>query len=166
MVERVTDPLHSLSSTALVQIQATESTLWRGSLDRLQTVPPLYLSWERCCMTPYGQNETHPIPHSEHRFLAPSSKLSQNWNSARVWLRHWRGTVYLRAAVHQRCQRPPKGVGTSHTGCSIAYKQARKHEAWPPRVTFFFKGQFRFKRYWLYLCWRKQRMRISKKRLT
>ena len=27
MVERVTDPLHSLSSKALVQIQATESTL-------------------------------------------------------------------------------------------------------------------------------------------
>ena len=40
-------------------------------------------------------------PHSEHRFPAPSSKLCQ------IWLRHWRGTLYLRVAVHQRGQCPP-----------------------------------------------------------
>ena len=43
--------------------------------------------------------------HSEHRFPAPSSELCQNW------LRQWRGTLYLRAAVHRRCQRPSKGLG-------------------------------------------------------
>ena len=40
---------------------------------------------------------------------APSSKLCQ------IWLRHWRGTLYLRAAVHRRSQRPPKGSGTNMT---------------------------------------------------
>ena len=48
-------------------------------------------------------------PHSEHRFPAPSSKLSQ------IWLRQWRGTLYLRAAVHRRGQSPPKGSGTNMT---------------------------------------------------
>ena len=43
---------------------------------------------------------------SEYRFLAPSSKLCQNW------LRRWRDTIYLLAAVRRRCQRPPKGWGT------------------------------------------------------
>ena len=47
--------------------------------------------------------------HSEHRFPVPSSKLCQNW------LRHWRGTLCPRAAVHQRCLRPPKGLGTNKT---------------------------------------------------
>ena len=47
--------------------------------------------------------------HSEHRFPAPFSKLCQSW------LRHWRGTLYLRSAVHRRGQRPPKGSGTNHT---------------------------------------------------
>ena len=46
----------------------------------------------------------HSHPHSEHRFPAPSSKLCQ------IWLRHRRGTLYLRAAVHRRGQRPPKGL--------------------------------------------------------
>ena len=48
-------------------------------------------------------------PHSEHRFPAPSSKPSQ------IWLCQWRGTLYLRAAVHRRGQRPPKGSGTNMT---------------------------------------------------
>ena len=47
--------------------------------------------------------------HSEHRFPAPSSKLCQ------ILLRHCRGTLYLRAAVHRRGQRPPKGLGTDKT---------------------------------------------------
>ena len=41
---------------------------------------------------------------------------------------HWRGTLYLRAAV-QRCgQCPPKGLGTNRTGSNLAPKHARKHE--------------------------------------
>ena len=48
-------------------------------------------------------------PHYEHRLPAPSSKLYQ------IWLRHWRGTLYLCAAV-QRCgQHPPKGSDTNMT---------------------------------------------------
>ena len=47
--------------------------------------------------------------HSEHLFQEPSSKLCQNW------LRTEKGTLYLRAAVHRRCQRPPKGPGTNLT---------------------------------------------------
>ena len=48
-------------------------------------------------------------PYSEHRFPAPFSNLCHSW------LRHWRGALYLRAAVHRRCQRPPKGLGTKKT---------------------------------------------------
>ena len=39
----------------------------------------------------------------------PSTKLCQNW------LHHWRGTLYLYAAVHWCGQRPLKGLGTSKT---------------------------------------------------
>ena len=42
------------------------------------------------------------VTHSDHSFSTPSSKLCQNW------LRHWRSTLYFGAAVHRRCQRPPK----------------------------------------------------------
>ena len=68
--------------------------------------------------------------HSKHRFPAPSSKLCQ------IWLRHWRGTLYLRAAVHRRGQRLPKGLGTNMTveAINLAPKHARKQEAHPPRV--------------------------------
>ena len=48
-------------------------------------------------------------PHSEHRFPALSSELCQ------IWLRHWRGTLYLGAAVHRRGQHPLKGFGTNMT---------------------------------------------------
>ena len=48
-------------------------------------------------------------PHSDHRIPAPSSKLYQ------IWLRHSVGTLYLRAAVHRRGQRPRKGLGTNMT---------------------------------------------------
>ena len=71
---------------------------------------------------------TGPGIRSEHHFPAPSSKLCQ------IWLRHWRGTLYLRAAVHWRGQRPPKGSGTDKTGSNLAPKHARKHEMHPPRV--------------------------------
>ena len=52
---------------------------------------------------------THTESHSEHHFPAPSSKLCQ------IWLRHWRGTLNLPAAVHRRGQRPLKGLGTDKT---------------------------------------------------
>ena len=45
-----------------------------------------------------------------------------------------RGTLYLRAAVRRRGQRPPKSLGTDKTGSNIASKHARKHEARLPRV--------------------------------
>ena len=50
----------------------------------------------------------------------PPLKLCQNW------LRHWRGTLYLRAAVHRRCQRPRKGLGTKKTGSNISPGKKRK----------------------------------------
>ena len=43
-------------------------------------------------------------------------------------------TLYLRAAVHRRGQRPSKGLGTNKTGYSIASKHARKHEMDAPGV--------------------------------
>ena len=42
-------------------------------------------------------------------FPAPSSRLYHNW------LRHWSGTPSLRAPVHRRRDRPPKGLGTNKT---------------------------------------------------
>ena len=45
--------------------------------------------------------------HSKHHFLAPSSKLCQNW------LHHRRGALYLHATVHWCCQHPLKGLGTN-----------------------------------------------------
>ena len=43
---------------------------------------------------------------------------------------HWRGALYLRAAVRLRGQRPPKGLGTDNYDCTsnLAPKYARKHE--------------------------------------
>ena len=72
----------------------------------------------RQTQTPYSFSSTHCMndqsllcwkPHSKHRFLAPSSKLCQ------IWLRHWRGTLYLHAAVQRRGQYPPEGSGTNMT---------------------------------------------------
>ena len=48
-------------------------------------------------------------PHSEHHFPAPSFKLCQ------IWLRCWRGTLYLCTAVHRRGQCPLQGLGTDKT---------------------------------------------------
>ena len=44
--------------------------------------------------------------------------------------------AYLRAVVHRRCQRPPKGLGTDkkYCGSNITSKHAREHEARLPRV--------------------------------
>ena len=52
---------------------------------------------------------SHIQTHSEHCFPAPSSKLCQ------TWLCHWRGTLYLCAAVQWRGQCPPKGSDTDKT---------------------------------------------------
>ena len=66
------------------------------------------------------QNLPTLLPHFEHRFLAPFARLCQ------IWLRHWRGTLYLRAAVHRRGQRPPKGSDTDIKTVEAAYSaQAR-----------------------------------------
>ena len=48
--------------------------------------------------------------HSEHRFPAPSPKLCQN-----CMVTPLKGTLYFRAAVQRRGQRPPKGSGTNMT---------------------------------------------------
>ena len=64
---------------------------------------------EDCVCDRFYYTNTRAVTHSKHRFLAPSSKLCQ------IWLRHWRGTLYLRAAVHQRGQRLPKSLGTDKT---------------------------------------------------
>ena len=51
-----------------------------------------------------------PLSHSEHRFQAPSP------NSAKIgYVTEWAHSVYLRAAVLRRGQRPPKGLGTDIT---------------------------------------------------
>ena len=44
--------------------------------------------------------------------------------------------LYLRAAVHRCCHRPPKGLGSNNYDCgsSLAPKHARKHETHSPRV--------------------------------
>ena len=60
-----------------------------------------------CCGVGEGSNAA---PHSEHRFPAVSSKLSHNCRSC-----HWKGTLHLRAVVHRRCRRPPKGLGSNKT---------------------------------------------------
>ena len=53
------------------------------------------------------------LAYSVLRFPAPSFRLWQNW------LRHLRGTLYLHAAVHRRCQRPPAGLSTNKTYCCV-----------------------------------------------
>ena len=67
-----------------------------------------------CCKLRYlwwlaAYQSSKLIAHSEHCFPAPSSKLCQ------IWLHHWRGTLYLHAAVHRRGQRPRKDLGTDKT---------------------------------------------------
>ena len=70
-------------------------------------------------LTPRSRPPTRSAPserfgywsHSEHRFPAPSSKLCQ------IWLRHWRGTLYLGTAVHRRGQNPPRSLGTNNYDC-------------------------------------------------
>ena len=44
--------------------------------------------------------------------LMVSVDVKQHWT--------WRGTLYLRAAVYRRWQRPPKGLGTDKTERNIA----------------------------------------------
>ena len=66
--------------------------------------------------------------HSEHCFPAPSSKRRQ------IWLRHLRGTLHLRAAVHRRGQRPPKGFGTDKTVEATKLPSTHVNMSHPPRV--------------------------------
>ena len=64
-------------------------------------------------------------PHSPIlTFHQPFSKLCHDW------LRHWRGTPYLHASGHRRCQRPPKGLGTNGVcGSVTTSNHAREHQA-------------------------------------
>ena len=83
----------------------------------------LIITWKQCTMLSFlCLHLSHPGSHFEHRFPAPSSKLCQNW------LRHWRGTLYLRAAVHRRCQGPPNGLGTNNTDKTVeeAYRRSTR----------------------------------------
>ena len=80
------------------------------------------------------------------RFPAPSSKLCQ------IWLRYWRGTLYLHAAVHRHGQQPLNGLGTNMTRSNLVPKHAHKHEAHPPRVKKK-KNLSWFKQFWFYLSW-------------
>ena len=105
---------------------------WGGSRERESVQGFFRLKWIRPNSKPCDQNveEVGPVgqfspfylflpttrPHwltlraiLPAPFPAPSSKLCQ------ISLRHWRGTLYLRAAVHRRGQRPPKGLGTNKT---------------------------------------------------
>ena len=99
------------------------------------------------------------VPHSEH--LPP--------NSARFsYVTEW-GTLYLRAAVHRRGQRPTKGLGTNNYDCrsNLAPKHARKHEAHPPQVKKKKKKRVpsRCKQFRFYWSWRKQHGQLLNKRL-
>ena len=61
-------------------------------------------------------------------------------NSARTGYHHWRGTLCLRAAVHRRCPRPPKGLGTDKT-VEATQRQSTHMNARliSPGVNFFLK---------------------------
>ena len=63
----------------------------------------------------------------------------------------------IRAAVHRRGQRPPKGFGTNMTvEATWRPKHARKHETHPPWWKKEEKVPSRFKRFLFYFSWRKQ----------
>ena len=66
----------------------------------------------------YEWKRSSAITHAEHCFPGPSSKLCQSW------LRHWRGTLHLHAAVHRCCQHPLKGLGTNYTNKTV---EATRH---------------------------------------
>ena len=92
-------------------------------------------------------------PHSEYHFPTPSSKLCQ------IWLRHWRGTLYLWSAPSER-------FGYWYDcGSNLAPKHALKHETHVKkkfRLTQVFKKVLsRIKRFWFYLSWCKQHGNIK-----
>ena len=51
----------------------------------------------------------------KHQFTLRASLSGTFLQLCQIWLRHWRGTLYLRAAVHRRDQRPQKVSGTNMT---------------------------------------------------
>ena len=73
---------------------------------------------------------THDSSHCKHCFPAPFSKLCQNW------LCHWRGIIHLCTAVQY-----PR----THVNGRCIHPGLKKEVL----------SQFR--RFWFYLCWRKQR---------
>ena len=94
----------------------------------------------------YSLTTAH-APSIAFRYL-PSNSAGRNW------LRHWRGTPYLRGAVHRHGQRVAKGLVLKDCGRNIASRHARIHEARPSRIKK--RVPSRFKRLWFDLCWRKQ----------
>ena len=92
-----------------------------GYYTRVRTVECFWLQtpgWDEgsAVWFPKGEKEDcrrRWVFYSEHvmvnRFPAPSSKLCQ------IWLHHWRDTLYLRAAVLWRGQRPPRGSAINKT---------------------------------------------------
>ena len=128
----------------------------------LQTLPELvtplkgnsFITAQLSIPTPSAPSERFGYwSRSERRFPAPSSKFCQ------IWLRHWRGTLYLRSCPPTRSASSER-FGYYDCGSSLAPKHPRKHEAHPPRVKKRKKVPSRFKRFWFYLSRRKQHCQL------
>ena len=110
------------------------------------------VSLASCFLTCYPPNfstrSSRGLPH-------PSSDLCYNC------LRHWKDAPSL--SPHKVC--PPTRSAPSERlgywwgcGSNIAPKHARKHGTRPSRIKELVPS--RFKRFWFYLCWRKQCRRL------
>ena len=105
-----------LQDRTLLHVQSGTCLAASPSSSDLSLQPCTDSAWLKWTLTPRRTDRVFPWlatghagwqwlqTHSKHRFLAPSSKLCQ------IWLRHWMGTLYLRAAVHWHSQRPLKGL--------------------------------------------------------
>ena len=87
------------STTARLPSCQTPSTGLRHPSFLWRKVPESDARSVASCVT---HSPSHSEPSVAFRHLPP--------NSAAEW-----GTLYLHAAVHRRCERPPKGLGTNKT---------------------------------------------------
>ena len=87
--------------------------------------------------------------HSEHRFPAP--QITKTLPDLVMSLK--RHSLSPRN-VHWRGQRPTKGLGTNEAVEATYRPNAREHETYPQHTHKTTPS--RFKRFWFYLCWRKQ----------
>ena len=96
----------ALSSAFYCDILTRTCWRWQGHTDKDLTIRTNDKHTDKNKPTrSHNKNiQTRPDPHSEHHFLAASSKLWQNW------LHHWRVTLYFRTAVH-RWSAPSKRSG-------------------------------------------------------